>query len=307
MDIREAAIWGSTFLQMAGKLIVLFAVISFAVGLLQEYLNLKKLQSRLQQQQGLTGHLIGALLGALTPFCSCSTIPIMVGFIRSGVPFGIAMAFFWASPLLNPLILSLMFVLFGLQLTILYALLLLPLSIAFGACFEALGFASEVRIAPPSCCGCGNDSDSGPETPDHRTRLGRAAASAGSLLGRVLPFLLIGTLIGTLIHEFIPEDLIVAAAGPGRPGAVPLAALIGIPMYIRGATILPIGSALAQQGMSLGAVMALIIGGTGASLPELAILSSVFSRKLLFTYIVGILTLASVVGFVFNLLAAHGF
>jgi len=146
------------------------------------------------------------------------------------------------------------------------------------------------------CCDC-------KPAEDAKSRVQRSARFAFSLFRQLVPYLLLGAGIGAFIHGFVPTELISSIAGAGNPFAVPVAAIIGVPIYIRAETMIPIGLALIEKGMSTGAVLALVIGGAGASIPELTLLSAIFKRKMLAAFVLTIITIAVAVGYLANWLA----
>ncbi|WP_353892506.1 permease [Proteinivorax hydrogeniformans] len=298
-----------TFIGLFGELLLLFIGITFLVGLLQEYVKPESIRKVLGKSRRGLGNIVGAFLGSLTPFCTCSTIPVMLGLHKAGVSFGITMSFFFASPLLNPIIVGLMLMLFGINITLVYVAIIFPVSVLIGIFLEKLGYEKCIKsvniVKDEEGCSCSITAEDGFWS-GAKPRIKRSGQYAFNLFKQVVPYLVIGSAIGAFIHGYIPEELIVRVAGPDTPFSIPLASVIGIPMYIRGATILPISSVLVEQGMNMGAVMALIIGGAGASLPEVTILSSIFSKKLLFTYLATVIGLAIFAGYLFNFLLRIG-
>jgi len=288
----------SFFIEIAVELIVLFIGITFLVGLIQEYVPDETIKRALGGRHRILGSFLGAGFGALTPFCSCSTIPLLLGMLNAGVPFASAMAFLFASPLLNPVIVSLFIILLGWKTALLYFAVTFLASIVIGLVLDSLGFASQVKsvAAVRGCCDC-------KPAEDAKSRVQRSARFAFSLFRQLVPYLLLGAGIGAFIHGFVPTELISSIAGAGNPFAVPVAAIIGVPIYIRAETMIPIGLALIEKGMSTGAVLALVIGGAGASIPELTLLSAIFKRKMLAAFVLTIITIAVAVGYLANWLA----
>jgi hypothetical protein len=288
----------SFFIEIAVELIVLFIGITFLVGLIQEYVPDETIKRALGGRHRILGSFLGAGFGALTPFCSCSTIPLLLGMLNAGVPFASAMAFLFASPLLNPVIISLFIILLGWKITALYFSVTFLAAIVIGLMLDSLGFAAQVKsvAAVRGCCDC-------EQAEDAKSRVQRSARFAFSLFRQLVPYLLLGAGIGAFIHGFVPTELISSIAGSGNPFAVPVAAIIGVPIYIRAETMIPIGLALIEKGMSTGAVLALVIGGAGASIPELTLLSAIFKRKMLAAFVLTIITIAIVVGYLANWLA----
>ena len=304
--INNFATAGIYFLQIAGELIALFIGITFLVGLIQEYVPQDKIQRFLTRAPRSVGNIIGAGFGALTPFCSCSTIPILVGLLDTGVPFGICMSFLLASPLLNPVIAGLLLALLGWKITILYAIFTFMAAVATGITLEKFGFSKYVKSV--TVVG-GNVNSPATKPPlgasfweNHKPRIGRAGGFAWTLFKHIAVYLIIGAAVGAAIYGFVPQDLIVRVAGPDNPLAIPIAAIIGIPMYIRAETIIPISAVLMGKGMGVGAVVALIIGGAGMSIPEISLLAAIFKKKLVAAFIATILVVAVLAGFLANLL-----
>lgn len=305
MDIYSTlATAGHFFVVIAGELVILFIGISFLVGLLQAYIPAERVKKALTGRGEGAGNVMGAAFGALTPFCSCSTIPILLGFLDAGIPFGICMSFLLASPLLNPVILSLLAALIGVVPTAVYAVITFVAAAGIGALLGKLGYSRYVKNVTiegvHQSCDCTTtegESFSG----RHAPKIRHAVTFAISLFRQVLPYLLLGAGIGAFIYGFIPENLIVSLAGPDNPFAIPVAAVIGIPMYIRAETIIPISAVLLEKGMGIGAVMALIIGGAGASIPEVTLLSAIFERRLVAVFVAVVLGIAVIAGVTFQI------
>ena len=291
---------GQFFVVIAGELILLFVGITFLVGLLQAYIPEERIRSVLAGRRQGVGNVIGAGFGALTPFCSCSTIPILLGLLEVGIPFGVCMSFLLASPLLNLIIISLLVALIGVVPTAVYAAVTFTAAAGIGWLLGRLGYGRYVKDVMvegrPEPCDCA-------VAVSHGTRIRSAFSFAVSLFRQVLPYLLLGAGIGAFIYGFIPEGLIVSLAGPNNPLAIPVAAVIGVPMYIRAETIIPISAVLLEKGMGIGAVMALIIGGAGASIPEVTLLAAIFERRLVAAFVVTILMVAVLAGVVFQVLS----
>jgi uncharacterized protein len=297
---------GIYFLQIAGELVALFIGITFLVGLIQEYVPQEKIQRFLTRAPKGVGNVIGAGFGSLTPFCSCSTIPILVGLLNTGVPFGICISFLLASPLLNPVIAGLLLMLLGWKITALYLAFTFIAAVLAGLILERLGFASSVK----SVTVVGGHSYNPLAAPlpgadfweIHKPRVRRAFGFAWTLFKQIFLYLIIGAAVGAIIYGFVPQDIIVKVAGPDNPLAIPIAAIIGIPMYIRAETIIPISAVLMGKGMGIGAVVALIIGGAGMSIPEISLLAAIFKKKFVTVFVIVILVVAVLAGFLASIL-----
>ncbi|GHA45497.1 permease [Photobacterium aphoticum] len=370
--IKDAA---DMFLFLAAELTVLFLVVSYLVGVLQEFLTPEKIQSILSSRKG-KGYVIAALLGSITPFCSCSTIPFLKGLLRARAGFGPMMVFLFASPLLNPVIIGLFVVTFGLKVAVFYFLVAMIVSVVAGFVLEKLGFeryvrpeayemadagsscgtacgdskpattsccdatakpAAEKPKAATSCCTATKPAPAATSCCESKPVITKAVATntcGDSMCGdvvyeevvydeitpkadsrwmriwratwkdfkQVLPYLLLGIFIGSFIYGFIPTDLIAKYAGEGKWYAIPVAAIIGIPLYIRAEAVIPLSAALVQKGMALGSVMALIIGSAGASLTEVILLKSIFKNQMIAAFLFVILSMAIGAGYLYTVL-----
>ncbi len=325
------------------ELTVLFVGISFLVGVINEFLPQEKVKHWLSGRRG-RGYLIGSLLGGLTPFCSCSTIPVTIGLLRAGAGFGPTMAFLFTSPLVNPVIVPLFVTLLGFEVTIVYAGVAIGMTIMISFILEKAGFSSHISdtvmgvdmaanglaAVQPQAAGCcdASEPDSGivqlplaaacceldaalagqassftiPRYQKPTSRWRRILNEAVKQFRTLLPFVILGVAIGSIIHGFLPADMVVRFAGENNPLAVPASAVIGVPLYLRVSTMVPIASSLVAKGMSLGAVTALIIGGAGASLPEIAMLKGIFKLPLLIAFITSVMVMAVSAGFLVNLI-----
>lgn len=325
------------------ELAILFIGISFLVGVIQEFVPPEKVKSLLSARKG-RGYFVGAGLGALTPFCSCSTIPIMVGLLKAKAGFGPTLAFLFSSPLVNPIIVGLFFMTFGLKATVVYSILALIMAVTISYVLDKAGFKrfikSDALAENHTGCGCDGEEavkkpvqDScgcGPAvteaayacctaTPEPQDiccdgtavinpsarievsgRWTRIFKEAVSQFRTFLPYIIFGVAIGAVAYGFVPSELIVKYAGPDNPLAIPVAAVIGVPLYVRGETMIPISIALLGKGMSMGAIVALVIGGAGASIPEVVMLKRIFKGPMLGAFLAAILSIAVVAGLVFN-------
>ena len=288
------------FLIITAELTALFLGISMLVALTLQYIPQEKLRQWLSRG-GIWGNVLGAVVGTLTPFCACSTIPMTLGMLNAGAPFGPVMSFVISSPLLNPIIISMVWALMGYKACLFYFSVTFTGSIVFGLILEKTGgarYVKNVRIKA-ACCN-GNQLDGAPS--GFLGKMQVAFFSAWRDFRAVLVYLLIGVAIGAGIYGYIPQDLVARLAGPETPLAIPVAATIGIPLYIRAETAIPIGLALSQKGMSMGAVIALIIGGAGMAIPEMAMLASIFRTRLVASIVLVIWTTAVSAGYIFNTL-----
>lgn len=286
------------FLVITVELTVLFLGISALISLLLMYISQDKIQ-RWMAGRGIWSNFMGAIVGALTPFCACSTIPMAKGLLDAGVTFGAVMSFIIASPLLNPIILGMLIALVGWKACIIYFLLVFCLSVLFGVFLGRFAGKEQVKQGSKSSC-CASSGSSIPST--FSGKLLQALRNAWADYRAVLLYLLIGVGIGAIIYGYLPQEFVLKYAGGTSPLAIPIAALIGIPLYIRTETAIPIGLALMHKGMSIGAVIALIIGGAGMAIPEMTMLASIFKKKTVAAIVAAVFFTAVISGFAFNIL-----
>lgn len=285
------------------ELIFLFFTISFLVSLAQVFMSQERIESWLNRPNKVISTVLGACIGMVTPFCSCSTIPVFVGLMKSRAPFAGAVSFLLTSPVLNPAILTLMAAFFGLKTTVLYTLFTFVFAVSIGLLLDALGFKRYVYDVTVS----GGKTSSEAWYSLKGTvceKLGHAVTLAlGDSLGllkKVFPYLLFGALVGGFIHETLPMNIVQKFAELSTWWAIPLAALMGIPLYIRTETMIPMASILYGAGVGPGVLIALIIGGAGASIPEVALLNSIFKKQMLIAFLLSVFSVACVTGYLFN-------
>lgn len=288
----------SMFAFLAVELTLLFLAISYLVGVLQQYIPAEKIQAILGAKKG-KGYIIAGFLGAITPFCSCSTIPFLKGLLRANAGFGAMMVFLFASPLLNPIIIGLFVVTFGLPVALFYFCFAMGVSVLAGLMLEKLGFARYVK--PQAYLAVNNDGESRcGASPVVINKWYKIWLSTWRDFKTVLPYLLLGIGLGSMIYGMIPTEFIANVASDDNPFAIPVAAVIGIPLYIRAEAVIPLSAALAAKGMSLGAVMALIIGSAGASLTEVILLKSIFKNQMIIAFVAVIILMAVGAGYTYQ-------
>lgn len=295
---------GKTFLMLFGELFALFIGISFVVALLQIYVSQERIKKILTTPKKGLNSILGALLGAVTPFCSCSTIPVLVGLFKSGAPFCGAISFLLTSPILNPAIITLLLAFFGIKATVIYTIFTFVFAVVMGLVLDKMGFEKEVKNV--SVKGGHQDAMTwekleGTFWQKQAQAFRSSIKDAFGLFRGVVLYLLLGAGIGAFIYEFIPTDLLANFAGANNLWAVPLAAVVGIPMYIRTETMIPIASILIAKGVAPGVMIALILGGAGASIPEVSLLNSIFKKKMVIAFVLCIFFVATVTGYIFNI------
>ena len=317
------------FVFLAVELSLLFIVISAGVSLIRQKVPDHKIQQMMGARKG-RGYLLAALLGAVTPFCSCSTIPMLRGLLSAKAGFGPTLTFLFVSPLLNPIIVGLMWVTFGWKVTLLYAIIAASISVLASIILDSLRFERHIIASKSSSANCCSPAKTSPgttftpitasccsattkpiiklQTERNEQKISACCSSTNSPIKvaikdalqqfkDVLPYLLLGVLIGSFIYGFIPSVWIAAHAGADNPFAIPLSAVVGIPLYIRAEAVIPLASVLMTKGMGLGALMALIIGSAGASLTEVILLKSMFRMPMIAAFLTVILGMAILMGY----------
>jgi uncharacterized membrane protein YraQ (UPF0718 family) len=291
------------------EMMFLFIGVSFIVGVLNEFIPEERFRAALSAGHA-RGYLAGAAMGALTPFCSCSTVPIVIGLLKARTGFGPTMTFLFTSPLLNPIIAALFVMNFGMGITSAYAGLVLIFSVFAGWVLERLGMSRYIEgwvLAGKSggggCCGCDKQEDSVSIGENSIwTRLGNVFRNSIRLFFSFLPYMILGLGIGGFMHDFVPSDWITRWTGANNPLGIPLAAIVGVPLYVRVSAMIPISPVLLAKGMSIGAFVALVIGGAGASLPEAIMLKRIFKWKLLLFFLGSVFVMATLGGILFEFL-----
>lgn len=305
---------GDFFLHLAITLVPLFIGGSFLVGLAEEYLPPETVERTLRGHDEGIGNLAAAGLGAVTPFCSCSTVPVLAGLLQAGAPLGLAFSFLLASPLVNWIAAALLVGVFGLEVTALYVVVTLVAAVVGGLVIGRLGLDGDVKdvgigTGDGAVATDGGTVDGHAGAPvagrrTHRQRVTAAAHEAWTFFVDTLPYLVLGITIGALIHGVVPRSVLDTVLGSGNPLAIPFAAVIGAPIYVSLSGMLPIAASLSAQGIDIGVVLAFVIGGAGVSIPNLVLLNKLFERRLLAVYAGTIVTLGIVIGTLFNVVLA---
>ena len=280
------------------KVLMLLTGIVFIMGMVNSYFTPERTRALLAGRHEGVANVMAASLGVVTPFCSCSAVPLFIGFVQAGVPLGVTFSFLIAAPMVNEVALTLLFAMFGWKVALLYLGLGLSVAIVAGwiigrmkmeahledwvrdmprvsAQFEAAGMSLSERI------------DAGFQ-------------SVREIVGRVWPYILAGIAIGAGIHGYVPEEFMASIMGKDAWWAVPLAVVIGVPMYTNAAGVIPIVQALLAKGAALGTVLAFMMSVIALSLPEMVILRKVLKIRLIATFVAVVATGILMVGYVFN-------
>ena len=280
------------------KIFLLLSVIIFAVSVIRSYFPPERTKRILSHKREFIGNILAALLGIVTPFCSCSAVPLFIGFVEAGVPLGVTFSFLISSPMVNEVAVVLLWGLFGWKVAAIYMGAGLSVAIIAGMIIGKLKLEKWVEEYVYNIRSLGNAVESAKQT--FKDRLVYARANTAEILQKVWLYVIVAIGIGGFIHGYVPEDFLVRYAGPQNPFGVPIAVALGVPLYSNAAGVIPIVYALMEKGMSMGTVLAFMMAVTALSLPEMIILRKVLKIKLLAVF-VGIMTITIIgVGYLFN-------
>jgi len=286
------------FLYDVPKIMLLLSGMVFLIGIVRTFFSPEHTRALLGGKRQGIGNVLAAMLGIVTPFCSCSAVPLFIGFVESGIPLGVTFSFLIAAPMINEVAVVLLYGLFGWQVAGLYVVSGLTIAIIAGAIIGRLrleryveDFVWTIQVG-----------ESGPgERLTWPDRIERAAQSVREIVGKVWPYVVVGIAIGAVIHGYVPEDALAGLMGESAWWSVPVAVLIGIPLYSNAAGIVPIVSVLLAKGASLGTALAFMMAVIALSLPETIILRRVLKPQLIAVFL-GVITLAIIItGYMFNL------
>lgn len=296
---EQSAWWGSIhfFLYDTIKIFILLIVLIFLISYIQSYFPPERTKRILTKFNGIHGNIIAALIGTITPFCSCSSVPIFIGFARAGLPIGMIFSFLISSPMVDVASMLMLMSFFGAEFAIVYVVVGIILAVLGGWLLSVLKVEKYVKVYD----GTIKDFYAESEYFNQRQRMNYALNDTKIIVKKLVPYILIGVLIGALIHNWIPQNFILAVLGGNNPFNVILASLIGIPIYADIFGTLPIAEALYLAGVPAGTILALMMAVTTISLPSLIMLSQVLKKQLLFLFI-GIVSAGIIfVGYMFNI------
>lgn len=336
MNIDKLTIALDEFIHVGGSLVIVIAVVSILTGFMREYIPQDKLQKKLAKHEK-WGSILGALVGMLTPFCSASVVPVSMGMATMGVSLGTVLSFLLSAPLCNFIVLAMMYAAFGLKTTIIYLILTFTAAVLGGWVISKSPWKNEIKRGEelegkklPSCSiepsksSCSeqkvttscyteepqvevsnmnttcNAASTLAMTKDKSSKTQNALRFALALFKKIIPYVLLGALISGLSAAYLPSELVEKYVGGDNILSILIAAIIGVPLYLRIEMAIPLLSVLITKGMGLGPAIALIIGGTGASLPEIALVSSVLKPKAIMAFVSIVLTTAIIGGILFQ-------
>lgn len=300
------------FIDDVSKIFVLLLIMIYVIGLIRASLNIERVRDYLAGKRRGVGYLIGSSFGAITPFCSCSSIPVFLGFTSAGIPVGITMAFLITSPLINEVAILLLLSLLGWKFTVLYVFVGMSVGILGGMFLDAIraerwlvSFAAEA-LKQGQVQGSSLTDQNQPQTQTLplRQRHEFAKRETWEIFGRVWKWVIIGVGLGAALHGFVPEGWIEQHLGAGEWWSVPAAVLLGIPLYSNATGVIPIMESLITNGLPVGTALAFCMSTVAASFPEFILLKQVMQWKLLAILFMALLLAFTVVGWIFNAFTA---
>jgi hypothetical protein len=306
LGLDRATAWGEAlhfFLYDTPKVLLLLVGVVYVLGIVQTFFAPERTRALLAGRRLGLGNLMASGLGVVTPFCSCSAVPVFIGFVSAGIPLGVTFSFLVAAPMVNEVALALLFALFGWEVALLYLALGLTVAVVAGLVIGRLRMERHLEAWVREL---------------HLCTVPQAALSASTwverfesgwrhvrdIVGKVWPYLLAGIALGAGIHGYVPEDFMAAVMGRDAWWAVPAAVVLGIPMYTNAAGIIPIVEALIGKGAALGTVLAFMMSVIALSAPEMIILRKVLKPRLIATFVAVVASGILLVGYLFNLLLA---
>lgn len=302
LGLDLASRWGGSlhfFLYDVIKITILLCTLIFLISYVQSYFPPEHSRRILGRFHGIWANMLSALLGTVTPFCSCSSIPLFMGFTSAGLPIGVTFSFLISSPMVDLGSLVLLMSVFGAKVAAIYVVVGLVIAVVGGTLLEKLGMERYVEDFVRHAAVL----DTGDHAPTCRERLGYAKGQMAATFRKVFPYVLIGVGIGALIHNWLPESWIEGILGDGNPLGVVLATLVGVPMYADIFGTIPIAEALLSKGAQLGTILSFMMAVTTLSLPSLIMLRKAVKPKLLAAFIAVCTVGIIMVGYLFNAIA----
>lgn len=303
LPLRKEGAFGSAvhfFIYEVPKVLLLLTLVVFVMGVVRSFFSPARTRALLAGRAEGIGNVLAAALGIVTPFCSCSAVPLFIGFLTAGVPLGVTLSFLISAPMVNEIALALLFALFGWKIALLYMGLGLTVAILAGFVIGRFGMEQHVEgwvLAMPKTASL--------ETGDGTSWLDRlltGRSAVADIVGKVWPYIALGIAVGAGIHGYVPEDSMASIMGREAWWSIPLAVIIGVPMYSNAAGIIPVVEALLAKGAALGTVLAFMMSVIALSLPEIIILRKVLKPKLIGIFVGVVAAGILLVGYVFNFL-----
>lgn len=288
------------FLYDTPKVMMLLLLVVFGVGVLRSFFTPERTRKALAGKSSIAANVLAALLGVATPFCSCSAVPLFIGFVTTGVPLGATFSFLISAPMVNEIALVLLLGLFGWKIALIYLGTGLFIAVASGLVISLLKMEAHVEDWVYEIKGSAGPGEEPDQDWPARFRFGLEAVK--DIISKVWPYIIAGIAVGAAIHGYVPENFMASVMGRGAWWSVPFAVLLGIPMYSNAAGIIPVVEALLGKGAAMGTVLAFMMSVIGLSLPEMVILRKVLKPRLIATFIGVVGSGIVTVGYLFNLL-----
>ena len=288
-------------------LFLLFTIIS-VIAYLRSYIDNEKLKTFIEKQPKVLAHLFASIFGAITPFCSCSSIPVFIGFTEAGIPFGVSMSFIITSPMINEIAILVLAGIIGWKITAIYIVTGIAVGTFGGMIMEKFGWGKYLqdyllklgtKTETSSCCcscSCGGEE----EKQTTKDRIIEALIYAKDLFKKIWLFVLLGVGVGAFLHGYVPQEFFIKYMGGNNLFAVPLAILTGIPLYADATTIIPIAQVLINKGAAIGTVLVFMMAVVGLSLPEMIIISRVMKKELIIRFVIFMFIAFTLVGYFYN-------
>jgi uncharacterized protein len=288
------------FLYDTPKVLLLLTIIVFVVGIIRSYFSPEKTRKALEGKPLFIGNIMAAALGIVTPFCSCSAIPLFIGFVESGVPLGVTFSFLISAPMINEVALVLLFGLFGWKIALLYVATGLFIAIFAG---WVIGRLKLERFVEPWVYEIkAGDFKADESRTSFAARIAAGYTAVVDIVAKVWIYIVAGIAVGAAVHGYVPENFMASIMGRSAWWSVPVAVLIGVPLYSNAAGIIPILQALLEKGAALGTALAFMMSVIGLSLPEMIILRKVIKLPLIAVFIGVVATGIMIVGYLFNVI-----
>lgn len=292
------------FIEDTTKIFALLIVMIYVIAWARAALNVERVRDYLSGRHRVIGYVAAASFGAVTPFCSCSSIPLFLGFTQARIPIGITMAFLITSPIINEVAIILLGSLLGIKFTVCYVAVGILAGVVGGAFIDLI--KAEKHLTPLAESACGTDQNA--EQTTERTRMSLrdrhafAADELKTIFGRVWKWVLIGVGLGAALHGFVPESFVLEHLGAGQWWTVPSATLLGIPLYSNASGVIPVAESLLKKGLPVGTTLAFMMSTVAASFPEFMMLKQVMKPTLLLIFFLLLLTMFTLVGWTFNMI-----
>ena len=308
LGLSESSSFGTAlhfFIYDVLKILFLLFTIITIIAYLRSYIDNAKLRNFIEKQPKFLAHILASVFGAITPFCSCSSIPVFIGFIEAGVPFGVAMSFIITSPMINEIAILVLAGVIGWKITVLYIVTGITVGAFGGMIMEKFGWGKYLQDylfklgnKTENSCGCSCSCKKATQT--IKERIIDSLIYAKDLFKRIWLFVLLGVGVGAFLHGYVPQEFFIKYMGGNNLFAVPLSVTAGIPLYADATTIIPIAQVLINKGAATGTVLVFMMAVVGLSLPEMIIISRVMKKELIIRFVIFMFIVFTLVGYFYN-------